>query len=216
MAEEIQNIDKAIDELRKDENKCKFMQSVDLIINLQNIDIRKESINTFISMPHASDRKICAFLKKKSNAVDTITEEGFARFKDAKEIKGFAKKYDFFIASAPLMGKIATTFGRVFGPMGKMPSPQAGIIMKEDEAAIKQMVEKMKGVVRVRTKEKSIKVSVGKEDLSDNAIKENVDAVLSGLEKSLPRGKENIKNAIIKLTMSKPIKFLDNTTKREE
>jgi large subunit ribosomal protein L1 len=204
------SIDEALKELRKDENKRKFIQTVDLIINLHNIDVRKEGLNTFINLPHPSEKKIAAFLNKKSTEIDTITEADFVKFKDAKEIKKLAKKYDYFIAAAPLMGKIATAFGRVLGPTGKMPSPQAGIIPKESDETVKAMIEKMKKVVRVKTKERSIKLAIGKEDLSDSDLKENTEAILSSLEKILPRGKENIKNAMIKFTMTKPIKILDN------
>ena len=46
--------------------------------------------------------------------------------------------------------------------------------------------------------------------MADDMIIENVEALLKQLEASLPRGKENIKNAMIKFTMTKSIKFLDN------
>ena len=203
-------IDEALKELRKDGNKRKFIQTVDLIVNLHNIDVRKEGLNTFINLPHPSEKKVAAFLTKRSSAIDTITEADFVKYRDAKEIKRLAKKYDYFIAAAPLMGKIATAFGRVLGPTGKMPSPQAGIIPKESEESVKAMIEKMKKVVRVKTKERSIKLAIGKEDLSDSDLKENVEAVLSSLEKALPRGKENIKNAMLKFTMTQSIKILDN------
>tara|TARA_Y100000034_G_scaffold128058_1_gene181994 strand:- start:108 stop:779 length:672 start_codon:yes stop_codon:yes gene_type:complete len=206
----ILSIDEALKELRKDENKRKFIQTVDLVVNLHNIDIRKEGLNTFINLPHPSEKKVAAFLVKRSSAIDTITESDFVKYRDAKEIKGLAKKYDYFIAAAPLMGKIATSFGRVLGPTGKMPSPQAGIIPKESDEAVTAMIEKMKKVVRVKTKERSIKLAIGKEDLSDSDLKENAEAVLSSLEKVLPRGKENIKNAMLKFTMTQSIKILDN------
>ena len=206
----ILSIDEALKELRKDENKRKFIQTVDLVVNLHNIDIRKEGLNTFINLPHPSEKKVAAFLVKRSSAIDTITEADFVKYRDAKEIKRLAKKYDYFIAAAPLMGKIATSFGRVLGPTGKMPSPQAGIIPKESDEAVNAMIEKMKKVVRVKTKERSIKLAIGKEDLSDSDLKENAEAVLSSLEKVLPRGKENIKNAMLKFTMTQSIKILDN------
>jgi len=204
------SIEDALKDLRKEENKRKFIQTVDLVVNLQNIDIRKESINTFINLPHPSEKKIAAFLATRHSGIDTITEADFVKYRDAKEIKKLAKKYDYFIAAAPLMGKIATAFGRVLGPTGKMPSPQAGIIPQESEESVNAMMERMKKVVRVKTKERSVKLAVGKEDLSDSDLKENIEAILKGLEKALPRGKENIKNALVKFTMTKPIKILNN------
>jgi len=206
---------KALEELRKD--KRKFMQTVDLIVNLQNFDVRKESINTFIQIPNPSPKKICGFLTRKTDECDFILKDEFdKKFKEDKQIKKFAKKYDFFIAVASLMGAVATKFGRVLGPMGKMPSPQAGILGVDDDKSIKVMVEKMKKLIRVRTKEKSIKMGVGKEDIGDEEIKGNIEAVLNALENALPKGKQNIKNAMIKLTMTKPIKILDNTLSKAD
>ena len=51
-------------------------------------------------------------------------------------MKKLVKKYDFFLASGPNMPAVATTFGKVLGPVGKMPSPQLGILPSEDEKMI--------------------------------------------------------------------------------
>lgn len=211
MAEE-NKLQEAFKELRK-EKKRKFVQSVDLVVNLHYYDVRKEALNTFLKVPHPSEKKVCAFLTKKIKTIPCLTEDDFVKYKDKKDIKKLANSFDFFIATPPLMSKIASKFGRVFGPLAKMPSPQGGIISKEDETTIKETAEKMKSLVRVRNKEASIKLIVGKENMSDKDLIENIEALLIGLEKNLPRGKENIKNAYVKLTMSKPIKFLDNKTK---
>lgn len=198
-------IKEALKEL-KSQKKRKFVQTLDLIVNLRNFDVRKEALNTFVTIPNSGDKKVAAFLTKHSKVVDTITELDFPKYNETKEIKKLARKYDFFIAVAPMMSKVATKFGRVFGPLGKMPSPQAGIIPKDDEESVKAMVEKMKKVVRVRNKELAIKLPVGKEDMEDKVLEENIASVLKGLEGKLPRGKENIKDVLIKFTMTKPVK----------
>jgi len=200
------NIEKALQELRN-EKKRKFIQTVDLIINLQNFDARKESINIFIQIPNPTEKKICGFLTKKTGLIDTITKADFNKFKETREIKRLAKKYDFFIAAAPLMGEIATKFGRVLGPMGKMPSPQGGIMPVDNDKAVKDMIEKMKKLLRIRSKENSLKIPIGKEDMSDKELKENSEAVLHAVKNILPQKKENIKNVMIKFTMTKPIKI---------
>lgn len=199
---EIEKIEDALKSLRED--KRKFVQTVDLIVNLQNIDVRKESINTFIQIPNPSEKKIAAFMTKKSSLVDTITEADFSKYKEPKDIKKLAKKYDFFIASGPMMGKVASNFGKVFGPMNKMPSPQAGIVAQENDENITKVLNKLKKSIRVRMKEKSIKFAVGKEDLSDEQLKENIESALGSLKKALPKGNENVREVLIKLTMGKP------------
>ncbi|MBU2576828.1 MAG: hypothetical protein KKF50_03835 [Nanoarchaeota archaeon] len=200
----------ALAELRK-EKKRKFVQTVDLVMNLKNFDVRKEALNTFITVPHPSEKKLAAFFTKRSKLIDTITPEDFVKYKESKDIKKLAKKYDAFIAVAPLMGKIATTFGRVFGPMNRMPSPQAGIIPKEEEEMINMMIGKMKKSIRVKNKEMAIKLPVGKENMSDDDLKENIEAVIKGLTKILPRGNDNVREVLIKFTMTKPIAVVSAT-----
>ncbi len=206
-------IKEAFEELKK-EKKRKFTQTVDLIVNLQNFDVRKEALNTFLNVPYPMGRKIGAFLTKRSKIVPTITEMDFSKYNEIKDIKKLAREYDFFVAVAPMMSKIATKFGRVFGPLGKMPSPQAGIIPKDDDDMVKDMVEKMQGVIRVRNKEMSIKVAIGKEDMDVEKAVGNIESVLKQLENKLPRGRDCIKNVMLKFTMTKPIKFIDYTKKK--
>ena len=201
-------IKKALAELRN-EKKRKFVQTVDLVMNLKNFDVRKEALNTFVSVPHPSEKKLAAFFAKRSKLIDTITPEDFVKYKEAKDIKKLAKRYDAFIAVAPMMGKVATTFGRVFGPMNRMPSPQAGIIPKEEEAMVAAMIEKMNKSLRVKNKEMAIKLPVGKEDMGDDELAENIEAVIKGLTKVLPRGNDNVKEVLIKFTMTKPLAVVE-------
>ncbi|HDL02236.1 MAG TPA: hypothetical protein ENH20_00195 [Candidatus Pacearchaeota archaeon] len=195
---------KAIQELRKEKSR-KFVQSVDLVVNLKNFDVRREALNTFIFVPHGSAKKIAAFFAKRSSKVDTITEEDFVKYKELKDMKKLAKKYDYFMAVAPMMGKIATKFGRVFGPMNKMPSPLAGIVPKEDDVMIDTMLDKMSKAIRIKNKEMSVKISVGKESMSDEDLAENIEVAVKELEKKLPRGRDNVKNVLVKFTMTKPV-----------
>ena len=197
-------IKKALTELRAEKER-KFDQTLDIIVNLKNFDVRKEALNTFVSVPHPMEKKLAAFFTKRNSLVDTITEEDFVKYKEAKDIKKLAKKYDAFIAVAPMMGKIATKFGRVFGPMNRMPSPQAGIIPKEDEAMVKMMIDKMQRAVRVKNKEMAIKLPIGKMSMSDEHLTENIEAIIAELEKKLPRANDNIKEILIKFTMTKPL-----------
>ncbi len=201
----------ALVELRKEKAR-KFVQTLDLIVNLKNFDVRKEALNSFVSVPNGGERKLAGFLTKRSKLIDSITEADFVKYKELKDIKKLAKKYDAFIAVAPMMAKVATKFGRVLGPAGKMPSPQIGIIPKEDDEMIKMMIGKMNKSIRVRNKEMAIKLGVGKESMSDDELTENVEAVLKGLEKLLPRGRDNIREVLIKFTMGSPVAIGDTKT----
>jgi large subunit ribosomal protein L1 len=198
-------VNEAITELKKEEKK--FDQTVDLIINLRGIDVKRDSINAVFNVPHqVKKKKVCGFLSKKSGVVDTIMLPDFERYKDKKSLKNLVKKYDFFIAHAPLMPKVATTFGKVLGPAGKMPSPQLGIIPVESDDAVKDVLKKIDSSVKIRVKEASIKIPAGKSSMSEKEISENVEAIYHSVIQALPKKQENVKNVMVKLTMSKPLK----------
>lgn len=198
---------KALEELRESKER-KFDQTVDLIFNLQKFNIKKDSVNAFVSVPYkVKDKKIAGFLESKNKNVDTITKEEFKKYSDKKELKKLVKKYDFFIAQGSLMPKVATTFGRALGPSGKMPSPQLGIILNADDKTIEELKKKINTSVKIRTKEASIKIAVGKQSMKDEEIIENIITIYNSILKSLPRDKENIKNIEIKFTMTKPKKI---------
>jgi large subunit ribosomal protein L1 len=175
-------------------------------VNLKNFDVRREAFNTFINVPHkVKTKKIAAFLEKDSKAIDTIKKDDFLRYKEKKDIKKLIKKYDFFIANAKLMPSIATAFGRFLGPAGKMPSPQLGVLPSEDEKMISALKDKINSTVRVRVKEPSIKIGIGKESLSNDQIVKNIVMVYNKVIETLPRNKDNIRNVKIKLSMGKPV-----------
>jgi len=204
---------KALQEVRKAEagkpKQVKFDQSVDLIINLRDFDIKRNSVNIFVNLPHSlGKKKVAGFLEKKSTIIDTITKAEFDDFKDKKKMKVLVKEYDFFVANAKLMPAVATTFGRVLGPASKMPTPQLGVLMVEDENSVKAMVKKIESGVRVKTKEPSIKIAIGKQSGKDEDLAENALTVYNEVFKNLPKQKENLRNVLIKFTMSKPSKVV--------
>ena len=201
-----ENFLKAIKKLREEKDERKFDQSIDLIINLKSFDVRREAFNTFISVPFkVKDKKVAAFLEKESNAVPTIKKDDFPRYKEKKEIKKLLKQYDFFMASAKLMPSIATAFGRYLGPVGKMPSPQLGIIASEEDAVIKANIQKINSTVRVRVKEPSIKIAIGKKSLKDDEIAKNASTIFLKILELLPRKIDNVRNIKIKFSMTKPV-----------
>lgn len=201
-----QELKKALEELRKHEAR-KFNQTVDLIINLQKFDPKRNQLNIFVSVPFKiKDKKICAFLEAKNKSFDTITPAEFKNYSDKKALKGLVKKYDFFIAQASVMPRVASAFGKVLGPAGKMPSPQLGILMDANERAIEEIKKKIENSLKIRVKEASVKLAIGKQDMKDGQIIENALAVYNAVVKDLPKGKDNVKNLELKLTMSKPQK----------
>ena len=208
MAELEEQLKEALENLRKNSKERKFKQSVDLVVNLQKFSVKKNNINTFVTLPNKiKNKKIAGFFEIQNKNIETITPEEFSKYKDKKKLKNLAKKYDFFVAEAKVMPKVASTFGRVLGPAGKMPSPQLGIIPNVNDKEIQELVNKLNNSVRIRTKEASIKLIIGKEDSKDKELIENIMTLYNKLINELPKQKENIKNIEIKFTMSKPEKI---------
>src|SRR3972149_2931435 len=98
------NFLKAIEKLRKTDKKRNFDQTIDLIVNLKNFNVKKDSFTAFVQVPNkVKDKKVAGFFEKKSEAIDTVTKEEFPGFKEKKDLKKLVKDYDFFIANAKLM-----------------------------------------------------------------------------------------------------------------
>jgi len=201
-----ENFLKAIQELRKTNVKRKFDQTIDLIVNLKDFDVRREAFSLFIQTPClVKKRKVAGFFERKSKVIDSFIKDEFPNFKEKKDLKRLVGNYDFFVANAKLMPAVATTFGRTLGPAGKMPSPQLGILVSEEESAINDAIKKINHTAKVKVKEPSIKIPIGLESLKDDEAVKNCVAVYNKLIDTLPRKKDNVRNIKIKFTMSKPV-----------
>jgi len=203
----------AVKEAREKSEKRKFNQSVELILKLQDIDMKspEAKIQEVVELPYALEKpnKICviasgelAMKARKANA-DHVVErseiEGLAGKK--QEMRKIANEYDFFIAEAPLMPLIGKTLGSVLGPRGKMPVPVP------PSADIAGLIAKHRKTVTIRLRNQPILQSrIGMENMKDEEITENILMVLRVLEGKLKRGMKNIKFAYIKTAMGTPVK----------
>jgi large subunit ribosomal protein L1 len=204
----------ALEELKK-EPKRNFTQSYDLIINLKNLVIKQNPIDFFVTLHNNKGKKIkvAAFVNQQlADQADkfcdlTISESAFVKYKDTKAMKKLADEYDYFIAQAPLMAKVAATFGKVLGTKGKMPNPKLGCVVPPN-ANLEPLVKKLNTTVRlVAKKGTNLQCIVGKEDQSDEEIVDNVMTAYQAVLKQVPNETQNIKNILLKKTMSKPAKI---------
>ena len=194
------NIDSAIKSIRETE-KRKFNQTIDIIINVKSIDLKKPE-NKFskrIVLPHGrgKDVKVCIIGEK-----GDVTKDDVLSFeRDKSGAKKLSKKYEFFICEAPIMPLVGKILGRYLAPKGKMPEllPPG----KNPES----VVEELKRSVRIRLKDSpSIQTIVGTENMGDSQIIENVNLIVEEIKKSLPP-KAQIRNAFLKTTMGKPARI---------
>jgi len=197
----------ALEEMRARTKKRNFRQSVELLVSLRDIDLRKPEnrIRELVELPNGlgKEARVCviasgdAALRAKRAGLDVLDKEELeAMAGDKKAAKKLAEQYDFFVAEAPLMPLIGRVLGPVLGPRGKMPTPVPPM------ADFKPIVEKLKKSVRVVAwKAPNVYCRVGTEDMDDKALAENINAVIKALEDKLPRGLGNIKSVYVKMTM---------------
>lgn len=210
-----EQVKKALGELKGNPSR-KFKQSYDLIVNLKNIIIKQDPVDLFLTLPSSKGKKmkIAAFIDQQladnaeKNVDLAIKDNDFEKYANNKsEIKKLAENYDYFIAQANLMPKVASIFGKILGTKGKMPNPKLGCVVPPN-ANLEPLVKKLNLTVKLSAKKGSnVQCMVGKEDQNEEEVINNVLAVYNHLLKNLPNEKQNIKNAYLKLTMSKPVKI---------
>lgn len=207
-------IARALGELRKNLVKRKFTQSIELVVKLREVDLKKSEnrINEAIPLPNppGAALKICVIASgdlgtraKTAGADMLISRNDIENLgKDKKAARKLAQDYDFFIAEAPLMPLVGRALGSFLGPRGKMPTPVP------PTAPIEQIVSGHRRMVRVRMREQPVlQCRVGTESMSDDKLVENIQAVFSRIEQKLERGVKNIGEILVKSTMSKPVKI---------
>ena len=202
---------KAIGEVRKSKER-KFPQTLELIVNLTQIDAKTFSINDTVTLPAGRGKKfsICVVgtgdfvVKGKKCAEKIVTKNEFGEFKDKKKVSNFTKDVDYFVVEATVMADFAKAFGQVLGPQGKMPLPHH-IVPPSGEPC--PMADRLRKMVRVRNKKSAvIQVPVGTEKMNDEDLERNIRAVFEFIVGKLERGKENVKSVLLKFTMGPVVK----------
>jgi len=204
----------AVKEAKSKSGEKKFTQSVELILDIKEIDMKSPEgrIQQVIDLPHATGKpnKILVVatgelaMNARNANVDKVLEkadlEGLSGKK--KELRKLANTYDVFLSEAPLMPLVGRNFGPVLGPRGKLPVPVP------PNADITVLIKKHRKTVVVRMRNQPIiQCAVGTADMSEEDLVDNIQAVLRVLEGKLKRGLKNIKFAFIKTSMGTPVKI---------
>ena len=212
-----ENILKALKKAKDESQKRNFRQSFDLIINLKGIDNKKaeHQIDDFVELHYSKGKptKVCALVgpelyeNAKKVCDHTIRQDEFSKI-DKKKIKKLAKECDYFIAQANIMVDVASSFGRVLGPRGKMPNPKVGCVVPP-KANLQQLYDRLQKVVMLSTKKggTSVKTIIGNEEMKEEDIIDNIISAHDHFITSLPNGKHNISEVYVKLTMGPSVKI---------
>jgi large subunit ribosomal protein L1 len=197
----------AVKKALESSKKRNFTETVDISINLKDIDLSvpKNRITDDVILPHGRGRevKVCVIggselvSKAKTVADRTLTADELGKIADDKKAaKKMAGEFDFFIAEASLMPVVGKRLGIVLAPRGKMPRPiQPG-------ADPKPVIENLRKTVSVRSKDKkTFHAPVGTAAMTPEQIAENIDFILKRLTTKLERGTMNISSVYVKTTM---------------
>jgi len=209
-----ENVLKALKQMREVSEKRKFAQSVDLMIGLKDIDLKKTEsrIAEEVVLPHGvgKPRKVAMFAegelarRARDAGVDLLLgrEDIDGLQKDRKRAKQVADGYDSFIAQADLMPSIGKQLGPVLGPRAKIPKPVP------PTADPRLIIERYRKTVRIRTREQpTLHVPVGVEGMTDEQLAENIQAVLDVIERKLERGFHQVGSLHVKTTMGKSVRI---------
>ena len=194
--------------LLKELKSTKFDESVEVALNL-NVDPRHadQMIRGAVVLPHGTGKtvRVAVFAKgvkvdeAKAAGADIVGNDDLVETVMAGNID-----FDVLIATPDCMGLVGK-LGRVLGPKGLMPNPKVGTVTMDVTKAVN---DAKGGQVSYRVDKKgNMQAAVGKISFSTEAIKENIEAFVTAINKQKPASAKGryIANAAISLTMSPSI-----------
>ena len=171
----------------------KFKESIDVAINL-GVDPRKsdQNVRGATTLPHGTGKTVRVAVFAQGANAEKAKEAGadIVGFDDlAQSIKAGNLDFDVVIASPDAM-RVVGQLGTILGPKGLMPNPKVGTVTPDVASAVRNAKA---GQVRYRTdKNGIIHGGIGKVGFSADAIKGNLEALLSDLKRAKPSTSKGI------------------------
>ncbi|WP_435349653.1 50S ribosomal protein L1 [Haloarchaeobius sp. HRN-SO-5] len=202
-----QDIVTAVSRALEDRPERNFRETVDLAINLRDLDLNEPSnrVDESVVLPSGTgqETQIVVFaegetaLRAEDVADNVFSGDELADLGgDDDTAKDLADETDFFIAQEDMMQDVARHLGTILGPRGKMPTPLG---LDED---VVETVNRMKNTVQLRSRDRrTFHTRVGAEDMSADEIADNIDVIIRRLEANLEKGPLNIDSIYVKTTM---------------
>ncbi|MFB6132199.1 MAG: 50S ribosomal protein L1 [Halanaeroarchaeum sp.] len=201
------DIEEAVTRALEDAPERNFRETVDLAINLRDIDLNDPSnrIDESVVLPSGTGQEttIVVFaegetaVRAEDVADDVLDEDDLEDLGDDTDAaKDLADATDFFVAEANMMQDIGRYLGTVLGPRGKMPTP-----LQPDDDVV-ETVNRMKNTVQIRSGERrTFHTRVGAENMSAAEIADNIDVIVRRLHGNLEKGPLNVDSIYVKTTM---------------
>ncbi|MEL0028333.1 MAG: 50S ribosomal protein L1 [Perlucidibaca sp.] len=166
---------------------AKFKESIDVSVNL-GIDPRKSDqvVRGATVLPAGTGKtvRVAVFAQGANAEAAKAAGADIVGFDDlAESILGGNLNFDVVIASPDAM-RVVGKLGTVLGPRGLMPNPKVGTVTPDVATAVKNAKA---GQVRYRVdKGGIIHAPVGQLGFAADAIRQNVEALVSDLKKAKP------------------------------
>jgi large subunit ribosomal protein L1 len=202
-----QEIELAVSRALEESPDRNFTESVDLAINLRDLDLNDPSnrVDESIVLPAGTGQETTIVViaegetavRAEDVADDVLSGDDLADLGDdddaAKELAG---ETDFFVAEEALMQDVGRYLGTILGPRGKMPTP-----LSPDDDVV-EVVERMKNTVQLRSGDRrTFHALVGAESMDAEEIADNIDVILRRLYADLEKGPQNLDTVYVKTTM---------------
>lgn len=192
----------------------KFKESIDVAINL-GVDPRKsdQNVRGATTLPHGTGKTVRVAVFAQGANAEKAKEAGadIVGFDDlAQSIKAGNIDFDVVIASPDAM-RVVGQLGTILGPKGLMPNPKVGTVTPDVAGAVRNAKA---GQVRYRTdKNGIIHGGIGKVGFNAEAIRGNLEALLSDLKRAKPSTSKGIyvQKIVLSSTMG-PGLLVDHST----
>lgn len=197
--------------LVKETATTSFDSSVELAIKL-NLDTKKadQQLRGAIVLPNGTGKVKRVLVIAKGAQAEAAKAAGADFVGDTDMLEKIEKEnwfgFDTMVATPDMMPQLGK-LGKVLGPKGLMPNPKTGTVTMDTKKAVEEI---KKGRVEYRTDSYgNVHVLIGKVSFEDTKLIENMDALMSVIQKSKPaavKGKY-ILNVAIASTMGPGIKI---------
>ncbi|MEE8347814.1 MAG: 50S ribosomal protein L1 [Dehalococcoidia bacterium] len=198
--------------LLKENAFAKFDETVELHIRT-GLDTRHadQQLRGTIVLPHGLGKTQRVLVFTEGEAARNAEKAG-ADYVGAddlvKKIEGGWLEFDIALATREMMSKVGK-LGRVLGPRGLMPNPRTNTVVDADDLP-KAIGEAKQGRVEFRTDRTSlVHVPVGKVSFSEEALMENLSALIDAIVRGRPSGGKGqfIRSITLVSTMGPGIKL---------
>ena len=176
-----------------DNARAKFVESIDVAVNL-GVDPRKSDqvVRGSTVLPNGTGKVVRVAVFAQGDQAKTAQAAGadIVGFEDlADSVKKGEMDFDVVIASPDAM-RVVGQLGQILGPRGLMPNPKVGTVTPDVESAVKNAKA---GQVRYRADKTGIvHCSIGKVDFEASKLVENLQALMSDLNKAKPASAKGI------------------------